>query len=162
SIKSLEGFRRAWIEEAQTLSARSLALLRPTIRMDGSEIWTSWNPRRKTDPIDMLLRGDTLPTGAVAVQANWSDNPSFPQVLEQERQDCLRDNPDQYEHIWGGGYATVLAGAYYARNLTEARSQGRIGRVAADPLMTYRAYWDIGGTGAKADACAIWVAQFIG
>ena len=28
--------------------------------------------------------------------------------------------------------------------------------------MTYRAVWDIGGTGAKADACAIWVVQYVG
>src|SRR6476659_915567 len=42
SIKSLEGFHIAWIEEAQTLSARSLALLRPTIRAEGSELWFSW------------------------------------------------------------------------------------------------------------------------
>src|SRR3990167_7802997 len=39
SIKSLEGYRIADVEEAQTLSARSLALLRPTIRMTGSQIW---------------------------------------------------------------------------------------------------------------------------
>src|SRR6476659_4598489 len=32
SIKSLEGYRIADVEEAQTLSERSLALLRPTIR----------------------------------------------------------------------------------------------------------------------------------
>ena len=44
SIKSLEGYNIAWVEEAQTLSARSLALLRPTIRADGSEIWFTWNP----------------------------------------------------------------------------------------------------------------------
>lgn len=43
SIKSLEGFRIAWIDEAQNLSARSLALLRPTIRAEGSELWASWN-----------------------------------------------------------------------------------------------------------------------
>jgi phage terminase large subunit len=42
SIKSLEGFRIAWIDEAQTLSARSLALLRPTIRAENSELWASW------------------------------------------------------------------------------------------------------------------------
>jgi phage terminase large subunit len=52
TIKSLEGFNRAWIEEAQTLSEHSLTLLRPTIRAEGSEIWASWNPRRKTDAID--------------------------------------------------------------------------------------------------------------
>jgi phage terminase large subunit len=56
SIKSLEGFHRAWIEEAQTLSKRSLALLRPTMREDTAEIWASWNPRKKTDAIDEFLR----------------------------------------------------------------------------------------------------------
>ena len=162
SIKSLEGYRRAWCEEAQSLSARSLSLLRPTIRTEGSEIWFSWNPRRKADPVDAMLRGDSPPTGATVVRANWSDNPWFPSVLEQERQDCLRTNPDQYAHIWEGDYASVLAGAYYAKALAEARAQGRIGRVTADPLMTLRAFWDIGGTGAKADACAIWIAQFVG
>ncbi len=162
SIKSLEGYKRAWCEEAQSLSARSLSLLRPTIRAEGSEIWFSWNPRRKTDPVDALLRGQTLPTGASVVRANWSDNPWFPSVLEQERQDCLRDDPDQYPHIWEGDYATVLAGAYFARSLADARAQGRVGRVAADPLMAHRAFFDIGGTGAKADAVAIWIAQFVG
>jgi phage terminase large subunit len=162
SVKSLEKFKRAWWEEAQTGSSHSLGLLRPTIREEGSQIWASWNPRRKVDPIDMLLRGKELPTGAIVVRANWSDNPWFPSVLEQERLDCLRAQPEQYDHIWEGGYATVLSGAYYARSLAEARSQGRIGRVGADPLMTIRAIFDIGGTGAKADAVAIWVVQFIG
>ncbi len=162
SIKSLEGFRRAWVEEAQTLSATSLQLLRPTIRVDGSELWFSWNPRRKIDPVDMMFREGEPPTGAKVVQANWSDNPWFPSALEQERQDCLRDTPDQYDHIWEGGYITVAAGAYFARDLALAKTQGRIGNVSADPLMTIRAYWDIGGTGRNADACAIWIAQFIG
>lgn len=160
SIKSLEGFKRAWAEEAQTLSARSLSLLRPTIRADGSELWFSWNPRRKSDPVDAMLRSSVLPTGATVCRANWSDNPWLPNVLEQERLDCLRDTPDQYDHIWEGGYATVLAGAYYARSLAEARKK-RIGNVARDPLMQIRAFWDIGGTGDKADACAIWIAQFV-
>ena len=162
SIKSLEGYTRAWVEEAQTLSARSLALLRPTIREPGSELWFSWNPRRRTDPVDQLLRGPELPTDAVVVQANWSDNPLFPEVLEQERLDCLRTAPEQYAHIWEGDYAGVSAGAYYARHLAEAREEGRIGRLAADPLLTLRLYWDIGGTGARADAVAIWVVQFVG
>jgi len=112
SIKSLEGFKRAWVEEAQTLSAKSLRLLRPTIRSDptptssGSELWFSWNPRRKTDPVDMMLRQGTLPTDSIVVKSNWSDNPWFPAVLEQERQDCLIATPDEYEHVWDGGYAT--------------------------------------------------------
>jgi phage terminase large subunit len=161
SIKSLEGFNRAWVEEAHTFSDMSLGMLRPTIRTDGSELWFSWNPRRKTDAVDLLFRR-TPPTGSQVVHANWDANPWFPSVLEQERLDCLRDNPDQYENIWNGGYVTIAAGAYYAKALAAARIAGQIGRVPADPLMTKRAFFDIGGTGAKADAVAIGVAQFIG
>ena len=98
SIKSLEGFKRAWVEEAQTLSANSLKLLRPTIRAEGSELWFTWNPRRRIDPVDAMFRGGTAPTGSVVVKANWNDNPWFPSALKQEREDCLRDDPDGYEH----------------------------------------------------------------
>ena len=162
SLKSYEGFDGAWVEEAQSLSSRSLTLLRPTIRAKDSELWFSWNPRRRDDPVDVMLRGDEKPTGSVVVKANWSDNPWFPSVLEQERVDCLRANPDQYDHIWEGGYVTVAEGAYYARCLAEAQQQDRIGFFARDPLQTIRLFVDIGGTGAKADAFACWVAQFIG
>lgn len=162
SIKSLEGYKRAWWEEAQSATQRSLDMLRPTIRAPGSELWFSWNARRKSDAVDVLLRGAELPTGAVVVKANWRDNPWFTAELEQERQDCLRMQPDQYQHIWEGDYVTVMSGAYYAKCLNEAKLQGRIGRVAADPLMTHRLFVDIGGTGARADAFTIWVAQFIG
>jgi phage terminase large subunit len=163
SIKSLEGFGRAWWEEAHTATAGSLALLRPTIRKDESEIWFSWNPRRKSDPVDQLLRGgNNRPTGAVVVRANWKDNPWLPKVLEQERLDCLRDNPDQYEHIWEGGYATTHAGSYFGKGLAAAKAEGRIGRgVVADPLLPLRAFIDIGGSGAVADAFVIWIVQWI-
>lgn len=163
SVKSLEGFKRGWWEEAQTATAHSLSLLRPTImRIDGAQLWFSWNARRKTDPVDAMLRGPEKPTGAVVVRANWRDNPFRSAQLDQERLDCLRMQPDQYDHIWEGGYITLAEGAYFARPLAEAANSGRIGNVAADPLMTLRAHWDIGGTGAKADACAIWISQFIG
>jgi len=162
SIKSLENFDRAWIEEAQTMSTRSLQLLTPTIRAPGSELWFSWNPRRKADPVDKMLRGKSLPTNAVVISANWYNNPWFPMELEQERLDCLRINPDQYEHIWNGDYVTISESAYYSKNLTEAKQEHRVGNLSRDPLMTFRTFWDIGGTGAKADACSIWVAQFIG
>lgn len=160
SIKSLEKFKRAWIEEAQTLSERSLTLLRPTIRAEGSEIWASWNPRRKSDAIDKFLRQDK-PDNAVVVEANWRDNPYFPGVLEDERKLDLEKYPDRYDHIWEGGYAQALEGAYYAKHLAKAKAEGRIGRVSQDPLLTIRAYWDIGGAGARADAMSIWIVQFV-
>jgi len=158
SIKSLEGFKRAWVEEAQTLSSRSLNLLRPTIRAPGSELWFTWNPRLKSDAVDKMFCGDARPTGSVLVTANWNDNPWFPAELEQERQDCLRQQPDQYDHIWEGGYVTVSDGAYYARHIAQAKLDGRVGILPADPLMQYWAFWDIG----VRDATAIWICQFVG
>lgn len=160
SIKSLEKFKKAWIEEAQTLSTRSLTLLRPTIRAEESEIWASWNPRRKTDAIDDFLRKNR-PDSAVVIQANWRDNPWFPAVLEEERLHDKAKYPDRYDHIWEGDYAKVYEGAYYAGLLSEAKRQGRIGKVAADPLLPLRAFIDIGGAGATADAFTIWIVQWV-
>ena len=162
SIKSYEGFDVAWVEEAQTVSPKSLNLLRPTIRKPGSELWFSWNPRRKVDPVDQMLRGDELPTGAVVVRANWDANPWFPAELEQERLDCLRMQADQYDHIWEGGYVTVAEGAYYAKALAEAKREGRLTSLSPDPLFAMRAYCDIGGAGARADAFSMWICQFVG
>jgi phage terminase large subunit len=162
SIKSLEGFDRAWIEEAQSLSHRSLELLTPTMRKEGSEIWASWNPLRPTDAIDQFLRGAEKPTNAKVVKANWKDNPWLTGVLKQERLDCLRMTPDRYPHIWEGEYATVLEGAYYAQALSQAALDGRIGFFSKDPIVKLYAFWDIGGTSRKSDATAIWVGQFVG
>ena len=162
SVKSFEGFRRAWIEEAQAFSHRSLALLRPTIRAPGSEVWASWNPRRKSDAVDEFFRGASSVPGAVVVKANWRDNPWFPAELEAERQLDLARYPDRYDHVWEGDYARALEGAYFARELAAARGQGRIGKVARDPLLPVRAVFDLGGAGSSADAMAIWLCQWVG
>jgi len=162
SIKSFEGFHRFWGEEAHSISERSIGLIRPTIRWEDakrglkSELWWSWNPLRKVDAVDVMLRGSER-RDAIVVRANWSDNPWFPTVLEEERQECLRLTPDQYDHIWEGGYATVLSGAYYARAILEAKQEGRIGKVARDPILPVKAFWDIG----VRDATSIWIAQFV-
>lgn len=160
SIKSLEGFDVAWVEEAQSLSARSLSLLRPTIRASGSEIWASWNPTRKSDAIDDFLRAKK-PANAVVVKANWRDNPWWTDTLEAERKLELELYPERYEHTYEGDYAKAFEGAYFAAGLARAKSEGRIGHVAADPLLPLRAFIDIGGAGAKADAFVIWIVQWV-
>ena len=162
SIKSLEGFKRGWWEESQTATAHSLKLYRPTLRAEGAERWFSWNPRRRTDPVDILLRGPEQPTDTCVVEVNWRDNAFFTAELEQERLDTKRTDPDQYDHIWEGDYVTVIEGAYYAKVIRKARDEARVGFVAPDPMLSYHAFFDIGGTGARADACAIWIVQFKG
>lgn len=113
SIKSLEGFDWAWVEEATTLSQKSLEMLRPTIRRGGSELWFSWNPVASSDPVDAFFRRGDAPPDSVMVMANYPDNPFFPEVLELERQHDLKYNPDRYNHIWEGGYAPQVVGAIF-------------------------------------------------
>ena len=165
SIKSKGRILLCWVDEAEPVTDEAWSILIPTLREEGdgwnAELWPTWNPKRKTAAVESRFRNSPDPMIRV-VQMNWRDNPKFPAKLERERQRDLKERPEQYPHIWEGEFATVLAGAYFASGINAARQEGRIGRVAADPLMAYRAFFDIGGTGAKADAVAIWVVQFIG
>jgi phage terminase large subunit len=104
SIKSLEGFDRAWFTEAQRASDKSLTLLRPTIRKPGSQLWFDWNPENETDPIDQLLRGENPPKDAIVVQANYLDNPFLPDVLREEMEFDRARDPDKYAWVWLGQY----------------------------------------------------------
>jgi phage terminase large subunit len=103
SIKSLEGYDVAWVEEAQSLSQRSLDLLRPTIRKPESEIWFSWNPRNDTDPVDAFFR-KTKPPDATLVRSSYGDNPWFPEVLRREMEWDRAHDPDKYAYVWLGEY----------------------------------------------------------
>lgn len=160
SIKSKSRIRLLWVDEAEPVSATAWSKAIPTVREDDSEIWVTWNPERKNSATHKRFRVDP-PADAKIVEMNWRDNPWFPKTLDKIRRDDLEKRPDQYAHIWEGDFVSVVEGAYFARSLAEARNQGRITRVAFDPLMRIRVFCDLGGTGAKADAFAAWPAQFI-
>lgn len=170
SIKSLEGFRIAWVDEAQSLSARSLHLLDPTLRgqvINGvkhpSELWFSWNPTRQQDPIDSFFRKAASSENMICVQANWRDNVHIgtDDQIHIARLKELADYPERYPHTWEGEYAQAFEGAYFAKQIGEAKSSGRIRFVAQDPVLSLKAFFDIGGTGAKADLNSIWIVQFV-
>ena len=107
SIRSLEGFHRAWVEEAHSLSKRSLKILTPTLREPGSEIWFSWNPDQPDDPVDAFFGGGDpakLPDDAVLVHANYLDNPFCPMEAIKEAERLRRVDPEGYAHVWLGRY----------------------------------------------------------
>lgn len=150
SIKSLEGFDIAWCEEAQSLSQRSLDLLRPTIRKPGSELWFSWNPNAPDDPVDALLRGEQPPSDAVVIEINWNDNPWLPEELRREQEDDRRRDPDKWAHVWGGHYS-LNSEARVFRNWTieefeaPANAVHRLGAdwgFAIDPTVLVRCHVD--------------------
>lgn len=122
TIKSLEGFNRAWFEEASRMSARSLELLRPTIREEDSEIWFSWNSDQPTDPIEKFLVHNT-PENAVVAHINFTDNPFCPGVIEEEARIWHKIDPESYGHVWLGDYNTksddqILSGRWCVEDFT--------------------------------------------
>jgi phage terminase large subunit len=134
SIKSLEGFGIAWFEEAQSATQRSLDLLRPTIRANGSELWFSWNPNHDTDPIDVLLRGENPPPGSTVVCANYKDNPWFPVELLHEMEYDRKRDPEKYAHIWLGEYQRNSEARVFRNWTIEEfdRPPGTVFRLGAD------------------------------
>lgn len=101
SIKSIEGITKCWIEEAQSVSRKSLDILRPTIRTKDSEIIITFNPEREQDPVwqDFIIN---TPDSAYVQKVNYNDNPFFPDDLEKERKECFDKNQDDYKWIWLG------------------------------------------------------------
>lgn len=119
TIKSLEGFDIAWVEEAQSLSKRSLTMLRPTIRKQGSELWFSWNPDQPESAVDEFFRGKHgAPDNSIVVQVNHYDNPFLPETARLEMEsDRKRMSPEDFAHVWEGAYnlksdSIVFAGKY--------------------------------------------------
>lgn len=161
SIKSKSRIRLLWVDEAEPVSETAWSKAIPTVREDDSEIWVTWNPERRKSATHKRFR-DNPPDGAKIIEMNWRDNPWFPKTLNNTRLEDFAKRPDQYDHVWEGGFVTVAEGSYYAKSLNAAKAEGRICRVAFDPLMRIRIFCDLGGTGARADAFAMWPSQFVG
>ena len=142
SIKSLEGFNIAWIEEAQTLSSRSLEMLRPTIRAPGSEIWASWNPRSASDPVDAFFRGVAPPDNAIIRSINYDQNRFFPEELEAERLHDQKNSPGRYAHIWRGEFEPQAINAIWTRQIIHENRRAKMPcerertLVAVDPAVS--------------------------
>jgi phage terminase large subunit len=124
SLKSLEGFQRAWVEEAQSISERSLRLLTPTIRAPGSEIWFSWNPENEDDPVDQFFaRGGH---NRNHVHVTYEDNPFCPAEMREEAEEDETYDPDIYEHVWLGGYFLGGNGRVYSNFRNKPFPEGSI------------------------------------
>lgn len=156
SLKGIARIRLVWCDEAETISEESWATLIPTVREEGSEIWVTWNPASERAATNQRFIVNATPDMKI-IQMNWRDNPWFPTVLDEERLRDLEARPEDYNHVWEGAYKTAWKGAYFTRQLAEARQKGRIGIYDRHPNMSIRTYWDLG----RKDHTAIWITQFI-
>ncbi|CAJ0899681.1 hypothetical protein R6138_04361 [Ralstonia thomasii] len=156
-IKSFEGVDIVWCEEAQTISKSSWDTLIPTIRKEGSEIWITFNPSLEADETYQRFVARP-PTNSIVQKINWSDNPWFPKVLEQEKDDLKAKDPDAYLTVWEGHCKQTLDGAIFANEVRRATEENRFTRVPYDESKPVHTFWDLG----RADKTAIWFAQMVG
>ena len=144
SIKSLEGCSRVWVEEAANVSKKSWDLLIPTIRLEGSEIWLTFNPELDSD-VTFRKFVTNPPVDCVSAYMNYHDNPWFPDVLEQERLHCqATETPEDYNNIWEGQCRSAVSGAIYANEVAQASTQGRICNLPYDPGLKVHVHCDMG------------------
>jgi phage terminase large subunit len=144
SIKSFEGADRCWIEEGQVVTDRSLTILIPTIRKEGSEIWVTYNPELDTDPIHIRFV-ENPPEDLVMIDMNWRDNPWFNDVMEKERMHAFRTLPAiDYENIWEGKCRPAASGAIYALEVAQMFAEHRVTDVPYDPFLVVHPVFDLG------------------
>ena len=156
NVKSFEGIDVCWVEEAQTVSARSWDVLIPTIRKEGSEIWVSFNPELESDATYQRFI-QHQPENAIVQKINWNDNPWFPETLDLERRTLQSRDPEAYNTVWEGLCRQTVDGAVFAREMQMAELEERITKVRYDPTKPCYTVWDLGW----ADSTAIWIVQFI-
>lgn len=158
NVKSLEGFKIAWFEEAQNASFKTLKTLRPTIRMDESQIIFTWNPKFPDDPVDKFCSEMANEPDCLVIHVNYSDNPFINDVVKREVEIDRKNSPEDYDHIWLGQYDTSFKGHYYASLIQAAEDDDRITlapRKSGVPTFTA---WDLG----RNDSTVIWVCQVVG
>ena len=157
NVKSYEGVDICWVEEAQSVSARSWDVLIPTIRKEQSEIWVSFNPELATDNTYQRFILNS-PANAIVQKINWSDNPWFPETLKLEKDALKTRDIEAYNTVWEGICRVTVDGAIFAKEMQLAEMEDRITKVNYDPTKPVHAVFDLGWS----DATAVWFVQFIG
>lgn len=104
SIKSLEGIDVAWVEEAQTVSEKSLEVLTPTVRKEGSQIIYTYNRLLEEDPVHNRLVMQGRPNTLI-INVNYDIAIKYgmmPDVILKEIEDDKEKRPALYKHKWLG------------------------------------------------------------
>jgi phage terminase large subunit len=105
SLKSKARILGCWVDEGEEVSEGAWRKLIPTVRESGSEIWVTWNPESKKSATHKRFR-ESPPASSKIVEMNYTDNPWFPEVLDLEREEDLKNRPDDYGHVWLGAFKT--------------------------------------------------------
>ena len=107
ALKSTENIKFCWVEEAQSISRRSLDVLVPTIRAEGARLFFSINQRKKTDPVFADYIAEERPDTAKPEKPyTIYENPLASQTLFDEAELMRVRDPERHLHVYMGGFET--------------------------------------------------------
>lgn len=117
SIKSFEGADLVWNEEAQDTSKDSMNKLYATIRRDGAQILTSFNPVSESDPIYVRHVKNHNAENSYLCRVGYLDNPWIDKGFVEEANQMMQDDYDAYAHVylgecWSRSDAQILKGKW--------------------------------------------------
>lgn len=158
SIKSIEGIDIVWVEEAQSVSADSINTLVPTIRKAGSRLIWTFNRLTENDPVwELIVKKADNRTFVQKINSDAIESLLSKEIIE-EREKMRIDNPEMFDHVWLGEPMTAKTGSVFGKQLTQARSEGRITKVPYDASTGVYTAWDLG----IGDSTVIWFFQVVG
>lgn len=157
AIRSMHNIKKFWVEEAHSLSQRSLDIIFPTVRAPHSELYFTMNPELEEDPAYQYLVVNPPPNSLV-IKANYYDNPFFPEVLRAEMEAMKEKDHGKYLHIWEGQPLAAVAGAVFEKEMRKAQDDKRIMNVPYDKSKPVDVFYDLG----RGDKTAMWFVQQIG
>ena len=157
-IRSLEGVDIVWIEEAHNLSEASWDVITPTIRREGSEIWSTFNTRFKHDTLYQEFVVKEPPEDSLVIQSDITDNPYATTVLWKQYHDQRERDYEKWLHVWKGELKALAEGAVFGKSITEVKKTGRRLYIGVEKSSEVHTFNDVG----KNDPCAWWFVQHAG
>ena len=117
SLKSIPNIDEAWVEEASTVTKRSINLLKNTVRKDGSRLIFTFNRDTERDPVfeEYVLK---KPDKTYSIKVNYDvleKNGLFPEVMRLEMESDRKNNPQDFAHIWLGEPRSQIDNAILSR-----------------------------------------------
>lgn len=100
-IKGTEGVDICWIEEGEGLTETQWAIIDPTIRADGAEIWLLWNPELVSDFVQTKLPR-LLGDDCIVKHINYTHNQFLSDSAKSKAERLKSVDIEAYNHIYLG------------------------------------------------------------
>jgi hypothetical protein len=135
---------------------RAWEYIRPILRENGGWAYFVYTPRGKNHGYKLYQMAKDNPDWFTSILTVDDTGVLTPADIEAERREGMSEEMIQQEYYCS--FEGSLEGAYYSKQIAQARREGRITVVPYDPALLVETWWDIG----VSDSTAIWFTQTVG